>query len=45
VTAVSWNSERAEWTVAITDVATGEPSETTASFLFSGTGYYDYNGG
>src|SRR5690349_13593710 len=41
VTAARWSSEDARWTVTAHN-REGETVELTARFLFSGTGYYDY---
>lgn len=48
VTAADWSSEDAAWTlhVTVTDEAGNESSKTVrAGFVFSGTGYYDYEAG
>jgi cation diffusion facilitator CzcD-associated flavoprotein CzcO len=44
VTAARWSSEDARWTVSARR-ASGETVELTCRFLFSGTGYYDYEQG
>jgi len=44
VTAARWSSEDARWTVT-TQSSAGETAELTCRFLFSGTGYYDYENG
>jgi cation diffusion facilitator CzcD-associated flavoprotein CzcO len=41
VTGARWSSEDARWTVTA-ERAGGETVELTSRFLFSGTGYYDY---
>ena len=43
VTAASWDSESARWTVTIDH--DGSTSEMTCSFLWATTGYYDYEQG
>ncbi|HEY0888620.1 MAG TPA: NAD(P)/FAD-dependent oxidoreductase [Nocardioides sp.] len=48
VTAADWSSEDAEWTlyVTVTDEAGNESAKVVrARFVFSGTGYYDYDKG
>jgi cation diffusion facilitator CzcD-associated flavoprotein CzcO len=45
VTAASWSSDQARWTVTVQDSASGEPSELTCHWLFAGTGYYHYDAG
>jgi monooxygenase len=48
VTAADWSSENAEWTlqVTVTDEAGNESEKVvTARFVFSGTGYYNYDEG
>lgn len=44
VTRASWSSADARWTVEVTP-AGGPPREVTCSFLYSCTGYYDYEHG
>jgi cation diffusion facilitator CzcD-associated flavoprotein CzcO len=44
VTAARWSSEDARWTVTA-QRAGGETVELTCRFLFTGTGYYDYEQG
>jgi cation diffusion facilitator CzcD-associated flavoprotein CzcO len=44
VVAASWSSDEARWTVDV-EVAGGERTQLTASFLFGCTGYYDYDQG
>jgi len=41
----SWSSRDARWTVEARNTATGEPVRLTCSFLFSCSGYYDYEEG
>jgi cation diffusion facilitator CzcD-associated flavoprotein CzcO len=41
----AWSSAEARWTVTVEDVATGETSQLTASWLFAATGYYRYDRG
>ncbi|MER7605576.1 NAD(P)/FAD-dependent oxidoreductase [Nocardioides sp. NPDC127503] len=48
VTAADWSSEDAEWTlhITVTDEAGNESEKVVrARFVFSGTGYYDYDKG
>jgi monooxygenase len=45
VTAAQWSSEQARWTVTVEQVETGEQSQITCSWLFTGTGYYHYDHG
>ncbi|HEX8204597.1 MAG TPA: NAD(P)/FAD-dependent oxidoreductase [Solirubrobacteraceae bacterium] len=45
VTAMSWSSEDARWTVTAERTDTGEAVRLTASFVFSCTGYYRYDEG
>ena len=52
VTAASWSSDAARWTVTVERVNTretgpgaSETSEFTCSWLFAGTGYYHYDSG
>jgi monooxygenase len=45
VTAAQWSSEQARWTVTVERVDTGEQSQITCSWLFTGTGYYHYDHG
>ena len=40
-----WSSKEAQWTATVREVATGRSLQFTASFVFSCTGYYDYDGG
>ena len=42
---IRWSSREARWSVDARDVATGRLILFTCSFLFSCTGYYDYEGG
>jgi len=44
VVSASWSSERAEWTVAVTDSA-GVTSRIVCEFLFMCAGYYSYRSG
>src|SRR3954452_926696 len=44
VTAAHWSSDEARWTVTATRSG-GETVEYTCRFLFTGTGYYDYEQG
>ncbi len=41
----SWSSADARWTIEVRDVASGALETLTASFLFTCTGYYDYDEG
>jgi cation diffusion facilitator CzcD-associated flavoprotein CzcO len=45
VLSASFSSATARWTVTAQQVDTGDVVELTARFLFSGTGYYDYEAG
>jgi cation diffusion facilitator CzcD-associated flavoprotein CzcO len=45
VVAAKWSTGAARWTVDVRDVATGEITQLTASFLFLCVGYYDYEKG
>jgi cation diffusion facilitator CzcD-associated flavoprotein CzcO len=45
VTAASWSSDEARWTVTARRTADDEIVELTCRFLFTGTGYYDYKAG
>ncbi|HVJ90486.1 MAG TPA: NAD(P)/FAD-dependent oxidoreductase [Labilithrix sp.] len=45
VEAARWSSERARWILDVRDTTTGELVQYTARFLFSCTGYYDYEEG
>ena len=45
VIGASWSSATARWTVTTQRTDTGETVELTCRFLFSGTGYYDYEAG
>jgi monooxygenase len=45
VTAAAWSSDEARWTVTVASTDTGEQSEITCSWLFTGTGYYHYDAG
>ncbi|NUP05591.1 MAG: NAD(P)/FAD-dependent oxidoreductase [Polyangiaceae bacterium] len=42
---VSWSSRDARWTVTALDKASGERGQLTARFIYSCTGYYDYEEG
>src|SRR4051795_11384513 len=44
ITAARWSSDDARWTVTA-QRSDGETVELTCSFLFTGTGYYDYEQG
>ncbi|MFD4432838.1 flavin-containing monooxygenase [Nocardia sp. NPDC058497] len=44
-TRFSWSTDEKCWTVAIEHVDTGETSTLTCDFLFSTSGYYDYDHG
>jgi monooxygenase len=43
VTKASWSSEDKQWTVDIEHTDTGETSQLTADFVWSTSGYYDYD--
>ena len=45
LTASSWSSEDARWTVEVERVATGETIRMTAGWLFVASGYYRYDKG
>jgi monooxygenase len=45
VTAASWSSEQARWTVQVENPDTGERTALTCSWLFSAAGYYRYDEG
>ncbi len=45
VRSARFSSDTGRWTVRADDTRTGEPVQLTARFLFSGTGYYDYESG
>src|SRR5690606_38961237 len=45
VTAASWSTAAARWSVRLVDVATDEALEVTCRFLFVCAGYYDYDQG
>jgi monooxygenase len=45
VTAASWSSEQARWTVDVERTDTGETLQLTCNFLFGNTGYYSYEQG
>jgi monooxygenase len=45
VTRASWSSAEARWTLEVERGDTGERLEITANFLWSNTGYYDYEKG
>jgi cation diffusion facilitator CzcD-associated flavoprotein CzcO len=45
VTGARWSSEEARWTVTAQRADDGEIIELTCRFLFSGTGYFDYEQG
>ena len=45
VTRAAWSSDDARWTLTHVDEHTGEQRTTTARFLVSCTGYYDYDRG
>lgn len=45
VTALEWSSENTRWTVTAHRSDTGEIVTVTASFVFSCSGYYDYDAG
>ncbi len=45
VIAADWSSAEACWSVTLADTATGDHSQITCRFLFSATGYYDYEAG
>ncbi|ADM08335.1 Flavin-containing monooxygenase FMO [Parvularcula bermudensis HTCC2503] len=41
----SWDSQQALWTVRVENTKTGEQSDVFGRWIFSGTGYYDYDKG
>ncbi|WP_436536816.1 flavin-containing monooxygenase [Actinoplanes sp. HUAS TT8] len=45
VTAASWSSERARWTVEVERTDTGERTTMTCGWIFSASGYYRYDEG
>jgi cation diffusion facilitator CzcD-associated flavoprotein CzcO len=45
VTAASWSSEEARWTVTVEDGASGEAWQLTCRFLYACSGYYEYDHG
>jgi cation diffusion facilitator CzcD-associated flavoprotein CzcO len=45
VTAASWCSDDARWSVELQRADTGERSQISCCWLFTGTGYYDYDSG
>jgi cation diffusion facilitator CzcD-associated flavoprotein CzcO len=45
VTAASWSSDDSRWSVEVQRTDTGERSRITCNWLFTGTGYYHYDGG
>ncbi|HWD70261.1 MAG TPA: NAD(P)/FAD-dependent oxidoreductase [Solirubrobacteraceae bacterium] len=45
VTAASWSGDDARWTVTVERGDTGEFTQLTCSWLFTGTGYYHYDAG
>ncbi|NMO01636.1 NAD(P)/FAD-dependent oxidoreductase [Gordonia sp. TBRC 11910] len=45
VLAADFDSAAARWTVTARDVETGDLTEYTANFVYSGTGYYNYEAG
>ena len=45
VTAASWSSQQARWTVTVEHVDTGERSTRTCGFLYLCSGYYRYDQG
>jgi cation diffusion facilitator CzcD-associated flavoprotein CzcO len=45
VSAASWSSDEARWTVTARRTANDEMVQLTCRFLFTGTGYYDYEKG
>ncbi len=45
VTRASWSSVDARWTVEAERVGSDEPVQLTCSFLYTCTGYYDYDAG
>ncbi len=45
VTAASWLTADARWTVTIEHPDSGETTEVTCNWLFAGTGYYHYDSG
>jgi cation diffusion facilitator CzcD-associated flavoprotein CzcO len=45
VTAASWSSQEARWTVTAQRAGDDEVVEMTCRFLFTGTGYFDYEQG
>jgi cation diffusion facilitator CzcD-associated flavoprotein CzcO len=45
VTAASWSSDQARWSVELEHAGSGERSRITCNWLFTGTGYYHYDAG
>lgn len=45
VITADWSSEKATWTLTVTDAATGTDKQYVCNFLLCCTGYYNYDGG